>query len=122
MRKLAALMVVPALAIFMVAAMATAQDGWGTIHGTYEMTGVGTCINSPGGFTQLFTPQGPAVLSGVSNNFSGSNLFTGTWTFEPDGNGQVQGQLFGTATYPYPVPNASSIDFSFKFTHLLKFI
>jgi hypothetical protein len=118
MKKLALIVMMGVMASFMAAGMTSADDHhWWGIQGTYAMTGVGTCINSPGGFTGLYTPQGQGVLSGVSNNFSGSNLFTGTWTFERHGNGQVQGHLFGTATYPYPVPNASSIDFSFNFTY-----
>ena len=118
MKKLAVVGMIIAVATFMAVAMASANDHhWGGIRGDYAMTGVGTCINSPGGFTANFAPQGLAVLSGVSNNFSGSNLFTGTWSFERNGYGQVQGHLFGTATYPYPFPNASSIYFSFSFTY-----
>ena len=50
MKKLAVLMMIPALAMFMVPAMASADDhGWGAIHrikGLYAVTGFSMCIPS----------------------------------------------------------------------------
>jgi hypothetical protein len=115
MKKLASVMMMIAITTFMAVAM-TSADGnhhWRGIHGEYAMTGVGTCINSPGGFTQNLTPPSGGL------NFSGSNLFTGTWTFERHGHGKVEGLLFGTATSPYLNPNASQFSIEFEFTYTL---
>jgi hypothetical protein len=126
MKKLAVVGMIIVPATFMAVAMTSAgghhwKHWWG-IHGTYAMTGVGTCITSPWGFTENFTPPvdtpGPPPV--FKFNFSGSNLYTGTWTFKRNGHGDVEGFLFGTATSAYPTPNASKISIKFTFTYTLE--
>jgi hypothetical protein len=120
MKRLAAVVMMIAIATVIAATLGSAQDsGWGAIHGTYAMTGVGTCINSPLGFQANFTPKFIPGTSTYGLNFSGSNLYTGTWTFDGYGRGQVEGYLFGTATSPYPTPNASMFSIKFDFTYTL---
>jgi hypothetical protein len=111
MKKLAVVVMMIAIATFMAAAMASADDhdGWG-IHGQYAMTGAGTCIYAPGGFNANFTPIGPT-------NWSASNMVQGSWTFKRHGKGTTSGKLFGTAATPFAVPNATSIEFAFDFTY-----
>ena len=79
MKKLAVLMMIPALAMFMVPALASADDhghggaGHG-IHGLYAVTGFSTC-----------NPIGPAILEG-------------DYTFNGDGTGSAQGGFVRSTT------------------------
>jgi hypothetical protein len=109
MKKLAVLMMIPAVTILLAAAMTSAQKDFNAIHGTYASTGMGNCLNSAAGFNANYTPVATAVLV--------SQLYTGTWTFEKDGwSGQFQGTLFGMAPSGAGSPNTFHTSFPFIYT------
>ncbi len=108
MKRLALVMLLIATATFMAVAMTSAQDV-NAIHGTYASTGMGSCLNSAGGFNLNYTPASTAVLA--------SQLYTGTWTFEQDGwSGQFHGTLFGLAPTGAGAPNTFEVSFPFTYT------
>jgi hypothetical protein len=84
MKKLAVLAMIPALALFMAATMASA-DGhhWRGFHGDYAMIATGNCLHSPAGFTGL-VPNSPLV-------WGASIMAQAIWTFDSDGTGTVKG-------------------------------
>lgn len=117
MKKLAALMMIPAL-VLLAASTASAYyyDWWG-IHGTYAMTGAGNCLWSPSGFdAQLNTNAPPAPVFG--SHFAAR----GNWEFEWNGKGHTTFTQFGIVPPAETLPpgvkaNAASLEFSFDFTY-----
>lgn len=92
MGKLAMLMMIPALPMFMMPAMATANryDWWG-IQGTWKMSASGSCLHSSAAYSP--TTAGGWTAPGDSNVYVGVTVSNGTWTFESTG------WLTGTGTY-----------------------
>ena len=82
MKKLAIVVMMIAIATFMAAAMASADDhdGWG-IHGEYAMIAAGSCLHSTGGFNADLTPVTGSVVWGAPV------MTEGIWTFEHNGTG-----------------------------------
>jgi hypothetical protein len=101
MKKLAVLMMIPALAMFMVPALASADDhgDWGAGHGIkglYAVTGFSTCM-----------PTGPGI-------------FEGDYTFHNDGTGTAVGwvrMIVPCATCTNPTTTGIALGFSLAFTY-----
>ncbi len=117
MKRLALLVMIPALAIFMVATMASAEkDGWGAIQGIYAMTGTGNCLWAVAGFDDdLNALAGKPVFS--------SHFGTqGYWEFWRNGRGHTTYTQFGftapgPSLPPLTSPNAASLQFDFDFEY-----
>lgn len=92
MKKLAVLMMIPALAMLMVPALASANwYYWWTIQGTWKMSASGSCLHSElpyesGRFGWLTAKDDSRVYAGVT-------VADGTWTFVSTG------WLTGKGTY-----------------------
>jgi len=124
MKKLAVFLMIPALAMFMVPAMASADGNhhWGAIQGTYAMTAVGNCLWSQGGFS--VPPSYPPFVSpsGYSSHF----MAQGIWIFGPNGTGRAEYTQFGISAPPIagnPNSNfvaAASVGWSFDFTYTVQ--
>ena len=121
MRKLAVLMMMPAL-VFMVVAMASAEDNHpGGIHGDYAMSAVGSCLHSYKGFTGAI----PGFTGIPDDVWGGSNMAQAIWTFERNGTGKVEGTNYPTFPPPAPInplPPTQGVGvgkgtFSFDFTY-----
>ncbi len=90
MKKLAVVVMMIAIATFMAAPMASANDhDWWDIHGKYAMIAAGACLHSTLGFE---TPPAGSVNTDLVPKFGslvwGAPVMTqGIWTFEGDGTG-----------------------------------
>jgi hypothetical protein len=102
MKKLAVLMMIPALAMFMVPAPASANwYYWWGIQGTWQMSASGSCLHSSMPYVPNLSPISPTnpapknwwTAPGDSNVYAGVTVADGTWTFESTG------WLTGTGTY-----------------------
>ena len=118
-RRLAVLVIIAAIAMFTVAATASA-DGhhWKkTIEGEYAFTGVGSCLIAIQGFNTSLQPiggpTGPWLESSVT--------YEGVATFNKDGTGSVTAVLHGLDTlYSQALgapPDAGSANLSHGFTY-----
>ena len=92
MKKLAVLLIIPALAMFMVPALASANwYYWWGIQGTWEMSASGSCLHSSEPYSS--SAAGGWIAPGTSNVYAGVTVANGTWTFESTG------WLTGKGTY-----------------------
>ena len=115
LKKLAVLVILPVLVVF-IAVMASAGDrGWGAIQVTYFMTATGGCLHSSLGFNANLTPTtGSAVWGAFA-------MPQGTWTFESDGTGSVSGMNYildfppGSPVFGGPIARQSPISFNFHY-------
>jgi hypothetical protein len=97
MKKLAVLMTIPALAMFMVPALASANwYYWWGIQGTWEMSASGSCLHSSEPYYQnpdrnnwWTAPPGSEVYAGVT-------VSNGTWTFKAHGAGTYSQRIYAT--------------------------
>jgi hypothetical protein len=95
MKKLAMLLMIPALAMFMVPALASANwYYWWSIQGSYEMVATGGCIHSKDGFTHndtntIWTATG-------SNWWTSTYVGHGTFTFDLGRSNDYPGYATGT--------------------------
>jgi len=94
MKKLAVLMMIPVLAMFMVPALASADDQGYGIKGLYAVTGFSTCL--------------PAGSSGI---------FEADYTFNNDGTGSVTNGFIRNITPAGPVLATYTADFMYEVTH-----
>ena len=95
MKKLAVLMMLPALAMFMVPAMVSAVDhGYGRhgIQGLYAVTGFSTC-----------NPTGPGIVEG-------------DWKFHYNGTGSAHGTVRNLSVNASPPPAANGAVMNFTVT------
>jgi hypothetical protein len=92
MKKLAVVVMMPALVIFMAATASAGGHHWGYIQGTYEMVATGSCIHSTEGFSfsGSGTPLEPTIATPLGSYFTSAYVGQGTWTFEGDGTGTMQ--------------------------------
>jgi hypothetical protein len=117
MKRLAVLMMIPALAMFMVPALASANwYYWWGIQGTWEMSASGSCLHSSDPYYQdparnnwWTAPVGSQVYAGVT-------VSNGTWIFKANGEGTYSQTIYATilpggatsmpgpAGSPLPVP------------------
>jgi hypothetical protein len=97
MKKLAMLILIPALAMFMVAAMASAEDR--AIEGKYAMSASGSCLHSEMPYYQDLQTGRWTVRLG-SQVYAGVTVAKGTWTFvrtgENKGTGTWSQTLYAT--------------------------
>jgi len=92
MKKLAVLLMIPALAMFMVPSLASANwYYWWGIQGTWQMSASGSCLHSSEPYSQ--SAAGGWIAPGTSNVYAGVTVANGTWTFESTG------WLTGKGTY-----------------------
>ena len=95
MKRLVAVVMMIATGVFMVTTMASAE-GWGAIHGNYEMVAMGTCLHDKDGFVFSGDENDPtlkvpfAATPKSSNHFISAFMGEGTWTFHSDGTGAMQ--------------------------------
>jgi hypothetical protein len=95
MKKLAVFMIIPALAMFMVPAMVSANwYYWWGIQGTWEMSASGSCLHSsnnyvPGINGRWTAPPGSDVYAGVT-------VSNGTWNFKTHGEGTYSQRIYAT--------------------------
>jgi len=86
-KRLAVIVIIPAIVMFIVAGMASADDHhWNkAIQGKYAFSGSGACLMAAGGFTDdtHFTPQDPTHSS------IGPNTWEGVYTFHHNGTGSM---------------------------------
>ena len=114
-KRLAVLMIIAAIAMFIPVMTASADDK--AIHGEYAVTAGMSCFIAPPqppGFNANFTPANPASVS--SNSIS----FQGIFTFNHDGTGSFNstGVLITPLPVPSPqLPRANAFHFSFTFTY-----
>ncbi len=112
MKKLAVVVTMIAIATFMAAAMALAQDGWGTIQGTYSMTASGGCLHSTLGFDAHLKPLAGSVVWGAIA------MAQGIWTFASDGTGTVSGTNYildfppGSSVFDGPIARQAPISYT----------
>jgi hypothetical protein len=116
MKKLAVMVLLPAVVIFVAVAMASAdKDGWGAIHGTYSMTASGGCLHSSLGFNANLTPITGSVVWGAIA------MPQGIWTFDSHGTGTVSGTNYildfppGSPVFGGPIARQSPISFNFHY-------
>ena len=104
MKKLAVFLMIPALAMLMVPALASA-DGhhhWGGIHGDYAMSATGNCLH--------WWNDAPTAVWGASN------MVQGFFRFQRDETGTVWGNNY-PITPPPATPVCGNGEFSFDFTY-----
>lgn len=134
MKKLAVVMVIPALAMFVAVGMTSAGgqhwNHWWGIHGTYAMTGAGNCLWSPKPFTPIPPPASPPkdmtdLLTGYWGDptYSGHFSVQGQMVFRADGKGTAEFTHFGISSPPIiGAPTATfapsgSLKFHFAFEY-----
>jgi hypothetical protein len=94
MKKLAVFLMIPALAMFMVPALASANwYYWWGIQGTWEMSASGSCLHSsenyiPGANGWWTAPPGSKV-------YAGTTVSNGTWIFK-NGEGTFSQTIYAT--------------------------
>jgi hypothetical protein len=104
--KRLALVVMVIAATFVTVAMASAQDGWGAVQGTYGLIAPGSCLHSIGGFKST---QPPFVPNADSHVWGATTLALGTVTFKADGTGTVSGTNY-IIDFPPGGPNPPLFD------------
>lgn len=111
-KKLAVFVVIAAMAMFIAATMASADDNkWKAFHGKYAATSLGSCFLTGTGFYPDLTAIDPTYVS------PNSNTSLTIWTFHPDGTGTAQGRGVGlNAWYPY-IAAGSANEISWQFTY-----
>ena len=110
MKKLAAVVMMIAMATFMAAAMASADDHDGrTIRGVYAVTGFNACLGAPNGFDTSFTANPPGALPISSESWEGY------YTFMPDGKGTLDVVAHGVGDIPNSGESVS-IKWEFRYT------
>jgi hypothetical protein len=95
MKRLAALVVILALAMFMVPALASANwYYWWGIQGTWEMSASGSCIHS----SENYETGANGWLTAPSNSdvYAGVTVSNGTWIFKPNGEGTYSQTIYAT--------------------------
>ena len=104
MKKLAVLLMIPALAMFMVPAMASANwFYWWGIQGTWEMSASGSCIHSSKEYelnAEVFPPTGTLknwlTAPPGSDVYVGVTVSNGTWNFKANGEGTYSQRTYAT--------------------------
>ena len=104
MKKLAVLMMIPALAMLMLPAPASANwFYWWGIQGTWEMSASGSCIHSSKEYelnTEVFPPTGTPknwlTAQPGSEVYVGVTVSNGTWNFKPNGEGTYSQRTYAT--------------------------
>jgi len=94
MKKLAVLLMIPALAMFMVPSLASANwYYWWGIQGTWQMSASGSCLHSSEPYSQ--SAAGGWIAPGTSNVYAGVTVANGTWIFK-HGGGTYSQRIYAT--------------------------
>lgn len=94
MKKLAVFMIIPALAMFMVPALASANwYYWWGIQGTWEMSASGSCLHSSEPYEQI---NGKWTARASSQVYAGVTVSNGTWFFKANGEGTYSQTIYAT--------------------------
>ena len=124
MKKLAVVLMIPALVIFMAAMAFAAQSGWGAIKGTYAMIATGSCLHSTLGFDANNKPISIKDADGKETGvvWGATTMAQAVWTFDSRGGGEVTyGWNYvldfppGSPTFGGPI--ARQFPFAFKFDY-----
>lgn len=116
MKKTALILIIAALSMIMSASVAsTGGKEWKGFHGTYAMTGSGSCLFSFTTMVPGFPP--PAPVPPDPNPWVATLVQEGIWSFEHNGSGTFRGSQFGMALPPYPSPNATPVEIKFDFDY-----
>jgi len=114
-KKLVLLMIIPAIATLMMAAIVTAESpGNRSIRGVYAATGSGTCLVAPEGFDGNLIPINGAYMT---------MAFTmeGIFTFYGDGTGHIERPhapvVILNSSLGVPFPSAGNSEDSSNFTY-----
>jgi hypothetical protein len=78
-------------------------NGWKNFHGTYEMSGSGSCIHSENGYTIGSNGWYSANTPGVV--YAGTTVSSGTWIFKKGGKGTFSYTMYATVTPPVQQPD-----------------
>lgn len=118
MKKLAVVLMIPALVILMAPLAFAGQAGWGAIHGTYAMMATGSCLHSTLGFYGDLTPI-PGEGSVV---WGATTMAQAVWTFDSNGTGAVtHGWNYvldfppGSPTFGGPIARQNAFSFNFHY-------
>jgi len=96
MKKLAVLMMIPALAMFMAVAMASAEHNHRiAIQGTYEMVSSGSCLHSSEMYLRNPT-NGRWTAPNDSKVYAGVTVSNGIWIFNHNGSGEYSQTIYAT--------------------------
>jgi hypothetical protein len=96
MKKLAVLLMIPALAMFMVPAMASANwYYWWGIQGTWEMSASGSCLHSSEPYFQNEKRNNWWTAPDTSEVYAGVTVSNGTWIFK-NGEGTFSQRIYAT--------------------------
>jgi|PlaIllAssembly_1097288.scaffolds.fasta_scaffold11417_4 hypothetical protein len=113
MKKLAVVLMIPALVMLMAPLAVAGQAGWGAIHGTYAMIATGSCLYSTLGFYGDHTPVAESAVWGATT------MAQAVWTFDSRGTGAVTHGWNYVLDLPPGAPGVGPIarqhDFSFTF-------
>ena len=115
MKKLALIVIVAALCMFISAAVASGDSHRRRgFHGVYAMTATGSCFNS-------FSEFVPGQVVTAPTAFVATFVDEGIWTFERRGTGTFSGNRFGMSLPPFKfssaAPSEIKFDFSYTITH-----
>ena len=113
MKKLAVVVMMIAIATFMAAAMASADDRAGkkAIEGEYAFTGPGNCLVSTTGFDSNYAPNPGGQV------FAVTQIWEGVYTFKRDGSGTITASHRSLDLPAGPIELANiSWDFSYTMT------
>jgi hypothetical protein len=84
MKKLAVFLMIPALAMFMVPALASANwYYWWGIQGTWEMSASGSCLHSSLGYEKNSNDRWTPLPNSIV--YAGATVTNGTWIFKNGG-------------------------------------
>jgi hypothetical protein len=95
MKQLAVFLMIPALALFMVPALASAEDGL-AIQGTYAMSASGSCLHSEREYFQNADRNNWWTVPNGSHVYAGVTVANGTWIFKNDGTGTYSQTIYAT--------------------------
>lgn len=97
MKKLAMLLIIPALVVFTVPALASANwYYWWGIQGTWEMSASGSCLHSSEPYFQNENRNKWWTAPPDSKVYAGVTVANGTWTFEGHGKGTYTQTIYAT--------------------------
>jgi hypothetical protein len=120
MKKIALIMMITALSVFMFAAVVSSDgNGWKRFHGVYEMTAKTNGLISTCGYKE----GGPPYVANDGDDcrvWATADTAYGTWIFKRDGKGTAEGRNFAFDFPPGPPgvgPRARDNDFYFEFEY-----
>lgn len=101
MKKIALIMMITALSVFMLAAVVSADgNGWKNFHGVYEMTAKANGLHSTWGFSDgpPYRPStvdpDPSDEETASRVWGSADVAYGTWKFFRNGKGTAEGMNY----------------------------